>query len=181
MTKIPLNIPNLLTFFRFLLIPPAVLCVFWGQYIIALILFTVACVTDVLDGFIARKFNMVSEAGILLDPLADKAMAVVMVIALTVQNVYPVFVAVIIFLKEGLMIVGGIVLYTRKIVEPSNFVGKAAALFFNIALGLALLNQYVGQWYLFAMYVALGLTVVAFMQYAYLNVIRRIKAKKQNS
>lgn len=181
MTKVPLNIPNLLTFFRFLLIPPVVLCIFLGQYVIALILFAVACLTDLLDGFIARKFNMVSEAGILLDPLADKAMAVLMAIALTMQNIYPVFVAVIIFIKEGLMIAGGIVLYTKKIVEPSNIVGKAAALIFNIALGLSLLNQYIGQWYLYAMYAALGLTVIAFMQYAYLNVIRRLKVKKQNS
>lgn len=174
----PLNIPNLLTFFRIALIPPAVICVFYGEYIIALILFMVACLTDLLDGYIARKFNQVSEAGILLDPLADKAMAVLMVIALTIQSVYPLFVAVIIFIKEGLMIAGGIVLYTKKIVEPANLMGKAAALVFNIALGLALLNEYIGEWYLFAMYVALALTVIAFVQYAYLNYYRKMKARK---
>jgi cardiolipin synthase len=179
LTKVPLNIPNVITFFRFLLIPPAVVYVFLEQYIIALILFGVACFTDLLDGYIARKYNMISEAGILLDPLADKVMAVCMVIALTIQHVYPLFVAIIIFLKEGCMIGGGIFLYTKKIVEPSNIIGKAAALVFNIALGLALLYQYIGLWYLYVMYFALALTVIAFLQYAYLNAYRKLKAKRQ--
>jgi cardiolipin synthase len=182
--KVPLNIPNLLTFFRFALIVPAVLCVFYQNYILALILFCVACVTDLLDGFIARKYNQISEAGILLDPLADKAMAVLMVIAMTIMDVYPLFVAIIIFVKEGLMITGGIVLYTKRIVEPSNIVGKVSALLFNLALALALLIQGIDKTidknvYLIPMYVALGLTVIAFLQYAYLNAYRRLKAKRQ--
>ena len=186
MTKVPLNVPNTLTFFRFLLVIPAVLCVFFESYILALIFFCVACLTDLLDGFIARKLNQISEAGILLDPLADKTMAILMVIALTAMNVYPLFVAIIIFVKEGLMILGGIILYTKKIVEPANIVGKIAALLFNIAIGLALLivgidKNINNNAYLIPMYVAIGLTLVAFLQYTYLNVYRKWKNKKSNA
>jgi cardiolipin synthase len=185
-TKVPLNIPNILTFFRFCLVPPAVICVYTGGYLISLILFCVACLTDLLDGFIARKYNMISEAGIVLDPLADKVMAILMVTALTAVRIYPLFVAIVIFVKEGLMIAGGIFLYKRQVVEPANIVGKAAALLFNVALGLALLLQIVGKnidpnFYLVPMYAALVLTVIALLQYAYLNVYKKLAEKKNKN
>ncbi len=180
MTKVPvpMNVPNILTIFRFLLIPPAVILVFSGYYITSLVIFTLACVTDMMDGFIARRLNQVSQAGVLLDPLADKTMAVLMVIALTVKGIFPLFVAVIIFVKEGLMIIGGIILYKKNVIEPSNIIGKAAAVLFNAALGLSLLNEFITkEVYLYTMYAALVLTVIAFIQYTYLNAYKKLKDK----
>ena len=66
------NIPNLLTCLRFVLIPFIFLSVIHQRFIISIILFTLSCITDVLDGYIARKFNYITDIGKLLDPLSDK-------------------------------------------------------------------------------------------------------------
>ena len=65
-------IPNVLTIIRFLLIPFSIYALVNDQYILAIIIITVSGLTDVLDGAIARKFNLVTNFGKLIDPLADK-------------------------------------------------------------------------------------------------------------
>ena len=66
------HIPNILTILRFIFIPIILYFIFTGNYILGIIFFTISGITDVLDGFIARKFNLVSNFGKLMDPLADK-------------------------------------------------------------------------------------------------------------
>ena len=69
------NIPNILTFFRiFSIIPVVVLLYFDNQItsLIAGILFSIACITDFFDGFFARKYNLITNFGKFIDPLADK-------------------------------------------------------------------------------------------------------------
>ena len=65
-------LPNTLTIIRFLLIPVIIFYIFTGNYILAFTFFTISAVTDIADGFIARKYNFVSNFGKLMDPLADK-------------------------------------------------------------------------------------------------------------
>ena len=67
----------------------------------ALIAYIIACATDLLDGYIARKQHLVTQAGILLDPLADKLMSVFTVIAFTAMGVLPWFVLVVILIKRN--------------------------------------------------------------------------------
>ncbi len=66
------HIPNILTIIRFILIPIILNFIFQGDYISGIIIFSISGLTDVLDGFIARKFNLISNFGKLMDPLADK-------------------------------------------------------------------------------------------------------------
>ena len=66
------HLPNILTIIRFLLIPFILYFVFAGNYLLAFIFFTISGITDIADGFIARKFNLISNFGKLMDPLADK-------------------------------------------------------------------------------------------------------------
>ena len=72
MKKIAKHIPNILTIFRFILIPFIVLNLANDKYLAAFVIFTVSGLTDILDGFIARKFNFITNFGKLIDPLADK-------------------------------------------------------------------------------------------------------------
>lgn len=82
------TIPNVLTYIRIILIPVFVyLYVFKEEYTTAIIIAIVACLTDLVDGWIARKFNMTSALGKTLDPFADKLMQGAFVIALV--KVYP--------------------------------------------------------------------------------------------
>lgn len=66
------HVPNILTILRFLFIPVILYYIFIGDYLSAFIFFTISGITDILDGFIARKFNLISNFGKLMDPLADK-------------------------------------------------------------------------------------------------------------
>ena len=72
MSKILTELPNILTISRIVLAPIFFILFIYGYYIAALICFFIASMTDILDGFIARKFNLVSKFGKLYDPLADK-------------------------------------------------------------------------------------------------------------
>ena len=66
------NIPNILTIIRFILIPFLYISVLSHHYLTALIIFTISALTDILDGYIARKYNYITDIGKLIDPLADK-------------------------------------------------------------------------------------------------------------
>lgn len=134
--KVPMNVPNILTLFRLCLIP---------VYIIAFIadgesknlaawIFIIASATDVIDGYIARKYNMMTKAGQLLDPLADKLMQLTVVISLLIAKIIPLWFVIILAVKEILMIVGGIFLYSKKTFVKSNVFGKANTVILFIAM-----------------------------------------------
>lgn len=72
----PRDIPNLITFFRFLLVVPVVYYLLREQYLVALILFAIAGISDGIDGFLARSLGWQSRLGSILDPLADKLLLV---------------------------------------------------------------------------------------------------------
>jgi len=147
----------------------------------AFIFYIVACSTDLLDGYIARKYHLITEAGILLDPLADKLMSVFAVIAFTVSGVLPWFVLVALFIKELLMVGGGIFLYFRNIIAPSNMFGKIAAFIFNTAVAFTFLHKFVDPYYKWFIYFALALTLTSLFQYAYLNMYKKLKQKTLDS
>ena len=86
MKKIAKQIPNILTIFRFILIPFIVLNLVYDSYIAAFIIFTISGLTDILDGFIARKFNFITNFGKLIDPLADKCTQIITLGTLAIKN-----------------------------------------------------------------------------------------------
>ncbi len=179
MSRIPLNTPNVITLFRFALVPVSTILIYFDLMIPALITYIVACATDLLDGYIARKQHLVTEAGILLDPLADKLMSVFAVIAFTATSVLPWFVLVIILVKEVLMICGGIYLYFKDIVAPANTFGKIAAFIFNTSVAVTFLHKFVAPWHVYFICVALAFMLAALGQYAYFNLYKKLKLKRQ--
>ena len=99
-----MNIPNLITLGRILLVPIVVWAIVSGQMRIAFILFVVAGVSDGIDGFLAKRFQMKSELGAYLDPLADKALIVSIYISLGIATALPIFL-VILVVSRDIMIV----------------------------------------------------------------------------
>jgi len=83
------TVPNLLTVFRMVLIPVFVSLLFYQRFVLALIVFIVAGITDGLDGLLARRFNQKSQLGTILDPIADKLMLVTSFIVLSLKAVFP--------------------------------------------------------------------------------------------
>ncbi len=82
------HVPNILTLSRFALIPFIVYFIDAENYLLAFIFLTISALTDILDGFIARKFNLITNFGKLIDPLADKATQVSILIILTLKKCY---------------------------------------------------------------------------------------------
>ena len=83
------TVPNLLTVFRMVLIPVFVSLLFYQRFVLALIVFIAAGITDGLDGLLARRFNQKSQLGTILDPIADKLMLVTSFIVLSMKAVFP--------------------------------------------------------------------------------------------
>ena len=104
-----MNIPNLITLGRILLVPIVVWAIVSGQMRIAFILFVVAGVSDGIDGFLAKRFQMKSELGAYLDPLADKALIVSIYISLGIATALPIFL-VILAVSRDIMIVSAFLL-----------------------------------------------------------------------
>ena len=105
-------IPNILTTLRLVLVPLfAYVLVVLKMHWAALAIFLFAGLTDIVDGFIARKFNMITKIGKVYDPLVDKLMQITAVICLAHENIIPDWVIWFILFKEGTMILGGIFLY----------------------------------------------------------------------
>lgn len=133
------HIPNTLTIVRFLLIPFILFYIFTGNYILAFIFFTISGITDVVDGFIARKFNLISNFGKLMDPLADKATQVATLASLVIIDIIPIWILIIVLIKEFVMIVGASFLYGKDVVVYSRWYGKAATVLFYLAIVCSLL------------------------------------------
>ena len=137
------HVPNALTIIRFLLIPFIVINIFNGNYILAFIFFTVSGVTDIADGCIARKFNLISNFGKLMDPLADKLTQISTIASLTLIHIISIWILAIVLLKELIMIAGASFLYGKDVVVYSKWYGKLATVLFYLAIVFSLLiNQF---------------------------------------
>ena len=114
-------IPNILTTFRLIIIPFFAYSILSEQNIwISVSLFLLSGFTDVVDGWIARRFNMITDIGRVYDPLVDKLMQITAVVCLSVIGAIPLWVICIVLLKELTMITVGSILYLKKVVVQST-------------------------------------------------------------
>ncbi len=104
----PLSIPNIITLGRILLVPVIVWAIASRQMEIAFAVFVVAGVSDAVDGYLAKRFNMASELGALLDPLADKALLVSIFVSLGIWGAVPRWL-VILVVSRDIMIVAAVI------------------------------------------------------------------------
>jgi cardiolipin synthase len=95
-----MTLPNLITILRLILVPVVVVMIDQGRWGAAFALFALAGVSDGVDGFIARRFNMRTEFGAYIDPLADKALLVSIYVSLSVAGVLPGWVAIIVVSRD---------------------------------------------------------------------------------
>ena len=150
-------IPNIITYFRMLCIPVfVVLCLVGGlvpgkENLVywALGVFFVAACSDLVDGKIARKYNMVSDIGKVFDPLADKLMHVSSILCLVIINYMPWYFLVLIAVKELLMICFSPMLLKRKIVIQAVFAGKIASAVISGGVVLTFFHALLVKWWTF--------------------------------
>lgn len=164
------TLPNILTLFRFALIPIFIWTFFSIGTIVALAIFVIACITDILDGWIARKTNTESSFGRWADPLADKAMTITVLACLTAEGNLPWYFMAFYVTKEILMITGGIVMYiVRKIkkIYKAKPIGKLAINATFCGIVSSFFGELIAPWHIVAMWVAVGMNIAS-MAYYYL-------------
>jgi cardiolipin synthase len=105
-----MNIPNLLTLLRILLVPVMVILLIQGLFFKALIVFVLAALSDALDGFLARVLHQQTVLGSYLDPIADKALLASSFITLSVLHVIPGWLTVLVISRDFIILLGILVL-----------------------------------------------------------------------
>lgn len=139
--KKALNIPNCLSVFRILLIPVFIVTYFKEQYYAAVGVLLLSGLSDTLDGIIARKFNMITDLGKMLDPIADKLTQTSIALCVAVSNfnrnnILIILIAVCV-IKEVIMGIGSLVLMKKGLRPcPAKWYGKVATAAFYCAMVL---------------------------------------------
>jgi len=136
------HVPNILTIVRFCLIPVIIILLIQNNYMLAFIVLTISGITDILDGTIARKYNLITNFGKLMDPLADKMTQVALLGTLAIQKIIPVWIIVVVIIKEFLMVSGASFLYGKELVVSSKWYGKLTTVLFYVAIVCSLFTQY---------------------------------------
>lgn len=128
------NLANILTLIRLLLVPVFIIALWYQKPFIAFVIFTVAGITDAIDGYIARKFNQVSQFGKIVDPIADKTLLVSAFIFIFNSQLpikFPFWFVVLVISRDLYILAGSLLIYFIKgylKVNPSVF-GKATTFF----------------------------------------------------
>lgn len=132
-------VPNILTISRFFLIPFVVISALHGEFIATIFFLTLSGLTDILDGYIARKYNFITDFGKLIDPVADKATQLACLATLVILDIIPLWILLIVVIKEFLMISGASFLYGKELIVSSKWYGKLSTVLFYIAIVISLL------------------------------------------
>jgi len=177
------NIPNCLTMLRIILAPVFMIALLNQRYILALIALIIASISDFFDGFIARRFDMKSKIGSVLDPVADIIFMTCAIIALVLKFGLPLWFAIIILSRDFIIILGGLSLYFLKAkFTKENMLGKVARfaqLFTLIIYALAYIYEYKTLWIDVLIYITTAITLASIGVYIVrgYKLIRDIKRK----
>ncbi len=180
--------PNIITFIRLLLVPVFAILYFalpdarW----IAFICFGVACLSDVIDGYIARKYDMTSKIGTVLDPLADKLMYITVGFCLVINGTIWLAFFIVYLVKEMLMIVlAARLLKNEDEVIPSRWYGKLATALFFVIISFSIVYPagWDTLWLNIAYAAVLVLAIYAFVRYGltFLNIYKQKKLRKEEN
>ena len=137
-----MNLPNKLTLLRIILVPVFIVVLMTGHYYISAVIFVVASLTDMLDGKIARKYDLVTDFGKLMDPLADKLLVMSALICLVQLGDIPGWMAIVILGREFAITGLRTVAASNGVVIAAGWTGKIKTVLQMIAVILILLRNW---------------------------------------
>jgi len=176
------NVPNMLSLLRLILVPVMLVCFFLipgRDHLVAMIIFLIASLTDLLDGIIARTTHQITQYGIVLDPFADKLLKISTLISFAIVGILPIWlVSVLIFLDVG-MIITGACLYKKKITIPSNIFGKIGTVVMTIGLLMCFFDGSLHPWNLYVLYLGLIIIITSLIVYIVFNYKRVFFGQKE--
>ena len=182
-----MTIPNAISFIRILLITPFVAFFIQRMYLAAAITVGISGLSDLFDGWIARKFHQESELGKVLDPLADKLTLIAVGVCLIFIEPYVLPLMIIMVLKDVLMIIGGTIVINQGVIPPkSSWYGKLSTFMFYISVGMVVLMAIFGYVNKPLSLTVLGITaammIFSLVNYAiiFFKIQKQVKNKEKN-
>ena len=169
-----MNLPNIFTLIRILLIPVFVIFIINKSFGWALITFACAGITDGIDGLIARMTHQKTELGAYLDPIADKLLLFSAFISLTIIDMIPSWLVVIIITRDVIILIGFFVMFLTSYhpkISPS-LLSKATTVFQIVTILLVLMAGYSSffkQLSMIAIYGTAGMTIISGSHYIYVG------------
>jgi len=169
-----INVPNILSLTRILITPLFVIFLLKDLFPLALVVFTIAGISDGLDGLLARYFNQRTLLGAYLDPIADKLLLNSAFVSLAVIKIVPGWLAVIVISRDVLIVIGMAVFTMTDIriemgsslVSKFTTVAQLSTIFFTL-LDPRITSAYIIKWSLF--WIAAGLTITSGLHYIYIG------------
>jgi len=177
--KSPYTVSNFLSFFRILLVFPAIYFVSTGENEYIYYIAFVAALSDWLDGLLARKLNQITDLGKILDPVGDKVLIAGTVIALYYYQGFPLWLMLVIVLRDLGILIGAFFIYDKnKQVTSSNWPGKISVNFIALTVFC-----FIAGWYeIFSYLLYLALFSIILSAYVYTKVfIKNYYAQKNES
>jgi cardiolipin synthase len=141
-----MNLPNYITLVRIVLIPFFIGLMIYHHYRAAMAVFVVACVTDALDGLIARITNQKTDLGAFLDPIADKLLIVSAFMTLVLRGILPVWLVMVVISRDAILVLGSMVIYFtgHVFVAQPSLIGKTTTVLQLLTVTLSLLLKIYG-------------------------------------
>ena len=168
-----MNVPNTLTIIRMILIIPFVILLLNGADIPAVVIFIIASFTDMLDGKIARKYNLVTNFGKFMDPLADKLLVCSALICLVEMERLAAWIVIIIIAREFIISGFRLVASDNGIVIAASYWGKFKTVFQMIMVVVLMLNIQTSVFQMLGtilVWISLALTIISLADYVVKNI-----------
>ena len=167
-----MNLPNYITLLRVVLIPFFIGLMIYGHYAAGIAVFIAACITDALDGLIARLTGQKTELGAFLDPMADKLLIVAAFVTLVLLRMLPIWLVIVVVSRDIILIFGSLAIYLtgHELKARPSIIGKATTV---LQLGVVLLSlflKYLGARTVFMPVLAWAtavFTIASGVQYVY--------------
>lgn len=174
------QIPNILSALRIVMVGVFAYLFQMGRPLAALSVYVLAFLTDILDGYLARRNGWITNLGKLLDPFADKLLIVVALVCIYLGKQQASFLVLFILsaVKELLMVVGGAIMLRHRVVVFADWFGKVATGLFAAGIILSLLSFQYPQfvpWDFYVLLVATALSYLALVHYAIQAFFPRLK------
>lgn len=170
-----MNLPNQLTMLRIILIPIFIIVLMTGHWYVSGVLFILASATDALDGHIARKRNLVTNFGKIMDPLADKLLVTAALICLVELGVVPGWMVIVILAREFMITGLRAVAAGEGVIIAAGKSGKMKTILQMTALSLILLKDWP-----FALFTDFPVSLVVLWAAVFMTVYSGIEYMVQN-
>lgn len=169
------QIPNILTVFRLILTGVFAYLFFNTEYLLSFIVYLVAFFTDILDGYLARRNNWITNVGKVLDPFVDKLMLMTVLFCFYSVRAIPLYMLILIIGIESIMIIVSAILYFKRVVVYADWFGKIATGLFLFSISMTFVNLIWNavDWYIYFYIAAVVSTIVAFFHYGIKTFIKK--------